>query len=36
MELLLVIAVLAAFAFAAGRVAHDSRPRVDDEPHRAI
>jgi hypothetical protein len=36
MELLLVIAVLAALAFAAGRAGFDSRPRIGDEPHRAI
>jgi len=36
MELLLMIAVLAALAFAASRAGHDSRPRIGDEPHRAI
>jgi hypothetical protein len=36
MELLLIVAVLAAFAFGAARTGHDSRPSVDDEPHRAI
>jgi hypothetical protein len=36
MELLLIVAVLAAFAFGAARTGYDSRPSVDDEPHRAI
>jgi hypothetical protein len=36
MELMLIVAVLSAFAFGAGLVGHDSRPRFDDEPHRAI
>jgi hypothetical protein len=36
MELLLIVAVLAAFAFVAALSGHDSRPSIDDEPHRAI
>jgi hypothetical protein len=36
MELLLIVAVLSAFAFAAGIAGHDSRPSIDDEPRRAI
>ena len=36
MELLLIIAVIATLAFAAGRAAYDSRPRIGDEPYRAI
>jgi hypothetical protein len=36
MELLLIVAVLAALAFGAGIAGYDSRPSVDDEPHRAI
>ena len=36
MELLMVILVLAAFALAARVGGADSRPRLDDEPRRAI
>jgi hypothetical protein len=36
MELLLIVAVLSALAFAAGIAGYDSRPGLDDEPHRAI
>jgi hypothetical protein len=36
MEMLLIVAVLAAFAFGAGLSGYDSRPSIDDEPHRAI
>ncbi len=36
MELLLILAVVSAFAFGAGLVGYDSRPSLDDEPHRAI
>ena len=36
MELLLIVAVLAAFAMGAGIAGYDSRASVDDEPHRAI
>ena len=36
MELLLIVAVMAAFAFVAGVSGYDSRPSIDDEPHRAI
>ncbi len=36
MELLVVVALLSAFAFAAGFGGHDSRPSIDDEPRRAI
>ena len=36
MELLLILAVLAAFSFSAGIGGYDSRPSFDDEPHRAI
>jgi hypothetical protein len=36
MELLIVILGLAGFAAAAGFRAADTRPRLDDEPHRAI
>jgi hypothetical protein len=36
MELLLIVAVLGAFAFGAGLIGHDSRPGFYDEPHRAI
>jgi hypothetical protein len=36
MELLLIVAVLVAFAVGAGLSGYDSRPKLDDEPHRAI
>jgi hypothetical protein len=36
MELLLMVAVLSAFAFAAGLAGYDSRPSIDEEPRRAI
>jgi hypothetical protein len=36
MELLLMVAVLSALAFGAALVGSDSRPSIDDEPHRAI
>ena len=36
MELLIVILGLAGFAAAAGFWGADTRPRLDDEPHRAI
>lgn len=36
MELLMVILVLAVFALAATVGGADSRPRLDDEPRRAI
>jgi hypothetical protein len=36
MELLLIIAVLSAFAFGAGLLGYDSRPSFDAEPHQAI
>jgi hypothetical protein len=36
MELLLIAAIMAAFAIGAGLAGYDSRPSVDDEPHRAI
>jgi hypothetical protein len=36
MELLLIVAIWAALALAAGIAGHDSRPAIDDEPRRAI
>jgi len=36
MELVLLMAILAAFAAAALMGGADSRPRLDDEPRRAI
>jgi hypothetical protein len=36
MELFVVILGLAGFAAAAAFCAADTRPRLDDEPHRAI
>lgn len=36
MELLLVMAVLGAFALAASLKGWDSRPSLDDEPHRTL
>ncbi len=36
MELLLIVAILAVFALGAARSGYDSRPSIDDEPHRAI
>jgi hypothetical protein len=36
MELLLLVAVLSAFAFSASLAGYDSRPSIDDEPHQAI
>lgn len=36
MELLLAVAVLGAFALAATLKGWDSRPSLDDEPHRTI
>ncbi len=36
MELLLLVAVLSAFAFSASVAGYDSRPSIDDEPRQAI
>jgi hypothetical protein len=36
MELLLIVVVLVAFALGAALTGYDSRPKLDDEPHRAI
>ena len=36
MEVLLIVAILVAFALSALVGGYDSRPRIDDEPHRAI
>jgi hypothetical protein len=36
MELLVLVVVLSAFALSAGLAGYDSRPSIDDEPHRAI
>jgi hypothetical protein len=36
MELLLIVVVLGAFALGASLTGYDSRPSIDDEPHRAI
>jgi hypothetical protein len=36
MELLLIVVIVGALVAGGGLAGYDSRPRLDDEPHRAI